>query len=121
MMFRPCLVCFFLSLNFRHSSLVTRHSSLITPHSKIPCLFRTITHFLSLNIFHTICGPYTCHSVQLFFFFSLSLSSLQYLNLPNLVREKKKNQNMKTKPILKEEEEKKPRTNRTSEKKKKKN
>ena len=37
---------------FHNSISVTHHSSL-----KIPCLFGTITHFPSLNIFHTICGP----------------------------------------------------------------
>ena len=58
---RPCLVCFFLSLNFRHSSL-------ITPHSKIPCLFGIITHFPSLNIFHTIYGPHTCHPEQFYIY-----------------------------------------------------
>ena len=31
----------------------------------------------SLNIFHTICGPHTCHSVQLFFFFSISLNPVK--------------------------------------------
>ena len=46
----------FSSLNFRHSISITHHSSL-----KIPCLFSTITHFPSLNIFHTICGLHTCH------------------------------------------------------------
>ena len=45
----------FSSLNFHHSSLNVSHP------------FRTITHFPSLNIFHTICVPHTCHSVQLFF------------------------------------------------------
>ena len=45
-------------------SLITHHSSL-----KIPCLFGTITHFPSLNIFHTICGPHTCHRCSFFIFF----------------------------------------------------
>ena len=54
---RPCLVYFFSSFNFRHSSL------------KIPYPFGTITHLSSLNIFHTICGPHICHTVQEFFFF----------------------------------------------------
>ena len=52
------------------------HSIFVTHHSKIPCLFGTITHFPSLNIFHTICGPHTCHSMQLFLF----LFFLQYPN-----------------------------------------
>ena len=51
-------------LDFFFSSLITHHSSL-----KIPYPFGIITHLSSLNIFHTVCGPYTCHSVQLFFFF----------------------------------------------------
>ena len=72
--FRPCLVFFF----FGHSL------SLITHHSKIPYLFGTITHFPSLNIFHTICEPHTYHPVQLFFFF------LQYPNSPNLVKKRRK-------------------------------
>ena len=73
----PCLVFFF---------FVTQFSSLITHHSKIPCLFGTITHFSSLNIFHTIHGPHTYHPVQFFFFFFF----LQYPNSPNLVKKKKK-------------------------------
>ena len=72
--FRPCLVFFF----FGHSL------SLITHHSKIPYLFGTITHFPSLNIFHTICEPHTYHPVQLFFFF------LQYPNSSNLVKKRRK-------------------------------
>ena len=55
---RGCLDSFFWSLNFYHSSL------------KMPCLFSTIIHFPSFNIFHTICGPHTCQLVQLFFFSS---------------------------------------------------
>ena len=55
---RHCLVFFFLSLNFRYSLLITHHS-------KIPYLFGTITHFSSLNIFHTICVVTLCS-----FFFS---------------------------------------------------
>ena len=47
-----CLDSLFCSLNFHHSSL------------KIPCFFGTITHFSSLNIFHTICGPHTCYLVR---------------------------------------------------------
>ena len=63
-----CLDVFFWSLNFRHSSLITlKYHVCLAP---------------SLNIFHTICEPHTCHPVQLFFF--------QYLNSPNLVKKKKK-------------------------------
>ena len=50
---------FFWSLNFRYSLLITHHS-------KIPYLFGTITHFSSLNIFHTICVVTRC---SFFFFF----------------------------------------------------
>ena len=60
---RGCLDAKISSLNFRHSISITHHSSLNFSHS-----FGTIAHFSLLNIFHTICGPYTCHSVQLFFF-----------------------------------------------------
>ena len=49
-------------------------------------MFGTITHFPSLNIFHTICRPHTCHPVQLFLFF---FSSVPKLTEPS----KKKNQN----------------------------
>ena len=49
------------------SSLNFHHSSLITHHFKIPHPFGTITHLPSLNIFHTVCGPHICHSMQLFF------------------------------------------------------
>ena len=54
----PCLDFFFC-----HSSFVTHHSSLLIHHSKIPCLFGIIAHFPSLNIFHTICGLHTCHTM----------------------------------------------------------
>ena len=79
-----CLVCFF---------FITQFSSLITHH------FKYLTHLAQLlNIFHTICGPHTCHSVQFFFFF--------FFPVPKL-----------TEPS---EKKKKPRTDRTSERKKKK-
>ena len=68
---RSCLDFF-----FHHSPLITHHLSL-----KIPYPFNTITHFPSLNIFHTIYGPHTCHSVHFFF---------QYPNSPNPVKKKKK-------------------------------
>ena len=55
---------FFLLLNFHHSISVTHHSSLITHRFKHPTPFGTITHFSSLNIFHTICGPHTYHLVR---------------------------------------------------------
>ena len=55
-----------------NSSLITHHSSLNFSHS-----FGTITHFPSLNIFHTICGPYTCHS-ELFFFFQYPKTRTQW-------------------------------------------
>ena len=47
-----------------HSFSVTHYSSLITHH------FKYYTRLApSFNIFHTICGPHTCHSLQVFFFF----------------------------------------------------
>ena len=69
-----CLVCFF---------FITQFSSLITHH------FKYFTRLApSLNIFHTICGPHTCHSVQFFFFFPS-----QYLETQTRKKkEKKKNQ-----------------------------
>ena len=59
---RLCLVYFFSSFNFRYSSL------------KISYRFGTITHLSSFNIFHTICGSHTCHTVQEIFFFSFSIT-----------------------------------------------
>ena len=41
----------------------------ITHHFKILHPFGTIIQLPWLNIFHTICGPHVCHSVQLFLFF----------------------------------------------------
>ena len=46
------------------------YSIFVTYHFKIPCLFGSITHFHH-SIFHTICGPYTCHPMQLYFYFYL--------------------------------------------------
>ena len=43
---RPCLVCFFSSLNFRHSSLTTHHSLLITLNT-IP-----VWHHHSISVTH---------------------------------------------------------------------
>ncbi|KAL4625827.1 hypothetical protein ACB092_05G052700 [Castanea dentata] len=65
---RGYLDAFFSSLNFCHSSLITHHSSLITHHLKHPTPFGTITHSSSLNIFHTVCGPHTCHLLYLTLF-----------------------------------------------------
>ena len=123
----PCLDAFF-SLNFHHSSLITHHS-------KIPCLFGTITHFSSLNIFHTIHGSHTYHPVQLFFFFFSSVPKLTEPSekkkkitpktwRPNQWKKKKKKRRNpeQTEPGKEEEEEKKkkPRTDQTSERRKKK-
>ena len=58
---RPCLVCFFSSLNFHHSISITHHSSLITHHFKYYTRLASITQLPLLNIFHTICGSHTCH------------------------------------------------------------
>ena len=88
---------------FRCFFFVTQFPSLITHHSKIPCLFGTITHFPSLNIFHTICGLHTCHSVQFFlFFFSL---------VPKLTEPSKKIKDPEQTEPVKEEEEKKKESN----------
>ena len=76
-------------------SLITHHSSFITHHSKIPCLFDTITHFPSLNIFHIICGPHTCHSMQFFFFF---LFSVPKLTEPSEKKKKRKKKNRTANP-----------------------
>ena len=76
--------------------LNSHHSSLFTHHLKIPCLFGTITHFPSLNIFHTICGPHTCHRCSFYFFFF----SFQYTNSLNPVKKKKKNPEQ-TEPVKK--------------------
>ena len=55
---------------FHHSISVTQFLSLSTYHSSLNFShpFGTITHFPSLNIFHTICGPHTCHLVRAFLF-----------------------------------------------------
>ena len=68
---RGCLDKKISPLNFRHSISITHRSSLITHHFKIPHLFGTITYLPSFNIFHTVCEPYTYHSIRLFFFFFL--------------------------------------------------
>ena len=95
----------FSSLNFHHSIFVTYHSSL-----KIPYPFRTITHLSLLNIFHIVCGPHTCHSVQLFFFFFLA---------PKLIepseKKKKKNRNPNSPNLVKEEGKKKKKKNKKQE------
>ena len=67
---RGCLDAKISSLNFRHSISITHHSLLITHHSSLNFShpFGTITHFLSLNIFHTICGPHTYHLVKALLF-----------------------------------------------------
>ena len=97
--FRGCLDGFFSSLNFRHSISITHRSSLITHHFKIPHLFGTITYLPSFNIFHTVCRPYTYHSVQLFFF-----SSTQK---PKLERKKKKRNPDHLNPVKEEKKRKK--------------
>ena len=81
---RPCLVCFFSSINFHHLSLITHHFKYYTRLAPL------------LNIFHTICGPYTCHSLQASSFFS----SVPKLTLPSGGKKKKKD--MKTEPVKKD-------------------
>ena len=79
---------------------ITQFPSLITHH------FKYYTRLApSLNIFHTICEPHTCHSLQAFFFQFF----FQYPNSPNLVEKKKKKKKKK-----------KPRTGWSERKKKKK-
>ena len=75
---------------FRCFFFITQFPLLITHHFKIPYPFGTITHLPSLNIFHTICGPHTYHSVQLFFF-----PPLPKLTEPS---KKKKMEKERTKP-----------------------
>ena len=77
-------------LFFCHLIFVTHHSSLIIHHSKIPCLFGTIAHFSSHNIFHIICGPHICHPVKLFLLFFFSIPKLTEPS------EKKKKKNPRT-------------------------
>ena len=62
-------------------SLITHYSSLITHHLKYPTRLAP-----SLNIFHTVYGPHTCHSVQLFFF------PVPKLTEPNEKKRKKETQ-----------------------------
>ena len=61
---RGCLDKKISPLNFRHSISITHHSLFNFSHP-----FGIITQFLSLNIFHTICGSYTCHSAAFCFCF----------------------------------------------------
>ena len=70
------------------------YSISVTHHSKIPCLFGTITHFPSFNIFHTICGPHTCHPVQLFLllFLFFFFSSVPKLTEPSKKKKKRTEQ-----------------------------
>ena len=61
---RGCLDKKILSLNFRHSISITHHSLLNFSHP-----FGIITQFPLFNIFHIVCGPYTCHSATFCFCF----------------------------------------------------
>ena len=71
---RGCLDKKISSLNSRHSISITHHSLLNFSHP-----FGIITQFLSLNIFHTVCGPYTFHCAAFcFFFFPVPRSSNQW-------------------------------------------
>ena len=92
---------------FHHSIFVTHHSSLIT----LPYPFGTITHLSSLNIFHTVCGLQSCHSMQLFFF-----------PIPKLTEPNEKKKKLKTETSEKRRRKKKGRIeDQTQEKKGKKN
>ena len=90
---RSCLVFFFLSLNFRHSSLITYYSSLITLKYHV-CLAPSLTshHSIFFTLFVSLIPVTRCS-----FFFS---------SVPKLIepseKKKKKTQNMKTK-LVKEE------------------
>ena len=97
------MVFFFLSLNFRHLSLITLKYHV--------CLVPSLT-FHHLIFFTLFMGPIPITQCSFFSFFFL-----QYPNSPNLVKKKKYNtQNMKTEPVKEEEKKKKkPRTNRTRE------
>ena len=89
---RPCLVWFFSSLNFRHSSLITHYSSLITLNT-IPVWHHhsiSITQYFSYYLW----APYLSLIAGFFFFF------FQYPNSPNLV-EKKKEKKKETQNRLK--------------------
>ena len=97
---RGCLDANFSSLNFYHSSLITHHSSLITHHLKYPTRLAP-----SLNIFHTIYGTHTYHSVQLFF--------SQYPNSSNPIKKR----NPETRTQWKKKEKKARTKDRTQEKK----
>ena len=66
---RPCLVWFFSSLNFRHSSLITHYSSLITLNT-IPVWHHhsiSITQYFSYYLW----APYLSLIAGFFFFFSI--------------------------------------------------
>ena len=78
----PCLDWYFSSLNFRYSLLIT---------------LKCYTHLVpSLNIFHIICRPYSCHLVLLSFSFFLFLFFFFFFSVPRSpepserIREKKK-------------------------------
>ena len=86
-------------LFFRHSISIIHHSSLITL-KYLTCLAQ------SLNIFHAVYGPHTCHSVQPFFFFFP-----QYPNSLNPIKKEKK------KPKLTEPSERRRRRRRRKKKK----
>ena len=54
----------------------------------------------SLNIFYTVCGPHTCHWMQLLFYFLVPK-----LNEPSIKKIKIKNKKKLKKPNLMKEEE----------------
>ena len=114
---RGCLDKKISPLNFRHSISITHHLLFNFSHP-----FGIITQFPSLNIFHTICGSYTCHSAAFCFcfcFFVFFFSSTQIIESMKEERKKKKfkspEPSEKKKPkspnlVKEEEEEKKGRT-----------
>ena len=83
--------------NFHYSIFITQFLSLITHHFKILHLFGTITQLPSLNIFHTVCRPYICHSVQLFSFFFYQYLETRKKKRPNPGEERKERKKKKSK------------------------
>ena len=75
---RPCLVCFFSSLNFRHSSLITLNTTLVWHHHSI-----SITQYFS----HYLWASYLSPSATLFLFLFIYFFPVPKLTEPS---EKKK-------------------------------
>ena len=94
---RGCLDKKISPLNFRHSISITHHLLFNFSHP-----FGIITQFPSLNIFHTICGSYTCHSAAFCFcfcFFVFFFSSTQIIE--SMKEERKKKSSNHPNPVKK--------------------